>query len=190
MLCGSWWFCMTALPPLFLLIPSPPYVASPPQLFLSAPSHAVHTRPKEAHFKFWYQHAATGWSCFALTADAVRCPVTLFLSHPAVSHPTLDSTALHRPALPLYSTALHRLAVPCFAVQCSAVQCSALHRTTPALHCTASTAPHCTALHRTALHLTALQVRRVGTFDENVYPVYYEDQAPSAHSDLEGVCLA
>ena len=149
-LCGSWWFCMTALPPLFLLTLFPPYVASPPQLFLSAPSHAVHTKPKEAHFKFWYQHAATGWSCFALTADAVRCPVTLFLSHPAVSHPTLDSTALHRPALPLYSTALHRLAVPCFAVQCSAVRCTAPHprRTHRAtLHCTT---PHCSIPHRTA----------------------------------------
>lgn len=32
----------------------------------------VRTRPSEGHFKFWYQHGATGWSCFALTARAVE----------------------------------------------------------------------------------------------------------------------
>jgi hypothetical protein len=32
----------------------------------------VRTRPMEAHFKFWYQHGATGWSCFALAARAVQ----------------------------------------------------------------------------------------------------------------------
>lgn len=31
----------------------------------------VRTQPAEGHFKFWYQHAATGWSCFALTQRAV-----------------------------------------------------------------------------------------------------------------------
>ena len=28
--------------------------------------------PNQGHFKFWYQHHATGWSCFALTSRAVR----------------------------------------------------------------------------------------------------------------------
>ena len=32
----------------------------------------VEARPAEGHFKFWYQHGATGWSCFALAARAVR----------------------------------------------------------------------------------------------------------------------
>ena len=32
----------------------------------------VATRPTQGHFKFWYQHEATGWSCFALTSRAVR----------------------------------------------------------------------------------------------------------------------
>ena len=27
--------------------------------------------PKHGHFKFWYQHGSTGWSCFALSARAV-----------------------------------------------------------------------------------------------------------------------
>lgn len=31
----------------------------------------VRTRPSEGHFKFTYQHNATGWSCFALTRTAV-----------------------------------------------------------------------------------------------------------------------
>lgn len=32
----------------------------------------VSSKPDEGHFKFWYQHGATGWSCFALAARAVR----------------------------------------------------------------------------------------------------------------------
>ena len=32
----------------------------------------VQTRTAEGHYKFWYQHGATGWSCFALTARAVE----------------------------------------------------------------------------------------------------------------------
>ena len=30
------------------------------------------TQPDAGHFKFWYQHGASGWSCFALTAHAWR----------------------------------------------------------------------------------------------------------------------
>ena len=54
-------------------------IAFPPGALATLASevwHRVETQPKQGHFKFWYQHNATGWSCFALTNRAFQATGT------------------------------------------------------------------------------------------------------------------